>query len=167
METGALPPPTRAAPIEIDLAYFEHSHVVSAAIAPLFDHDKQLVGAYFAESTTEGFFDTAPGAKEPGSSQRLTEWIALHTSKALEAARDYRSLPFLFATRRMRDARLALTGHRRRRNLTRIVIIAAILFAASLYPKVDQIDGACALTPKRRAIVATGNPEPGRAGLCP
>src|SRR5205085_360207 len=56
---------------EIDLAYFELSHVVSAAIAPMLDKEKQLAGAYFAESTTEGFFDGAPGAKEASQPSRL------------------------------------------------------------------------------------------------
>ncbi len=138
---------------EIDLAYFEHSHVVSATIAPLFDREKQLVGAYFAESTTEGFFDAAAGAKEPGSAQRLTEWLALHTSKSLEAAHDYRSLPLLAVTKRVRDARVAFTGNRRKRNLLRLVVIGAILFVASFYPKVDQIDGNCVVMPKHRAVV--------------
>ncbi|HET6407381.1 MAG TPA: hypothetical protein VFG14_05825, partial [Chthoniobacteraceae bacterium] len=37
---------------EIDLAYFDVSHVVSAAIAPMLDSEKQLIGAYFVESTS-------------------------------------------------------------------------------------------------------------------
>ena len=40
---------------EIDRAYFEVSHVVSAVIAPVLDEQKQLVGAYFAESPTKVF----------------------------------------------------------------------------------------------------------------
>ncbi len=145
---------------EIDLAYFEHSHVVSATIAPLFDHNKEFIGAYFAESTAEGFFDGAPGSKEPSAAQRLTEWLALHTGKSLEAAQDYHSLPFLPVTRRIRDARVALTGHRRRRTLLRLGIIGALLFIASFYPKVHRIDGTCLVTPQNHAVIV---PEvPGR-----
>jgi Biotin-lipoyl like/HlyD family secretion protein len=140
---------------EIDLAYFEHSHVVSAAIAPLFDREKQLVGAYFAESTAEGFFEPAPNSKEASSGHRLTEWIALHTAKALEAAHDYHSLPFLAVTSRMRNARAALTGHHRRRTMSRLAIMGGLILAASFYPKVDQIDGTCSVIPTHRGLVAS------------
>lgn len=145
---------------EIDLAYFEHSHVVSAAIAPLFDQDRQLIGAYFAESTTDGFFDSGAAAKESSATQKLTEWLAIHTSKSLQAAQDYNSLPLLAFTRRIRDARLALTGHKRQRVLTRLAVIGAILVVLSLYPKADQIEGNCVVMPQNRSIIV---PEvPGR-----
>ena len=140
---------------EIDLAYFQLAHVVSAAVAPMLDADKQLVGAYFAESTTEGFFDSAAGSKEPASATRLTEWLATHTGKSLRAAEDYHSLPFLSVTRRMRDTRRVLTGQKRRRTLLRAGIFFTLLAMLLLYPKMDRIDGDCALTPMNRtAIVA-------------
>ncbi|MGV3533516.1 MAG: efflux RND transporter periplasmic adaptor subunit [Chthoniobacteraceae bacterium] len=138
---------------EIDLAYFEHSHVVSAAMAPMFDQEQQLVGAYFAESTAEGFFDRAPGSTDSSQSQRLTEWLATHTGRALQGAEDYRALPFLGVTRRLRDSRRALTGHKRRRNLTRLFVVLGILLLIALYPKKDQVDGNCALTPRVRGTV--------------
>lgn len=145
---------------EIDLAYFEHSHVISAAIAPMFDQEQQLIGAYFAESTSEGFFERAPGANDASASQRLTEWLATHTGRSLQGAQEYRGLPFLAVTRRIRDSRLALTGHKRRRNLTRLFITLGILVLIALYPKQDQVDGNCGLTPRSRAAVV---PEvPGR-----
>ena len=144
----------------IDLAYFEHSHVVSAAIAPMFDHEQQLTGAYFAESTAEGFFDNVPGAKEASASQRLTEWLATHTGRSLQAARDYNSLPFLAVTKRLRDTRTALTGRKRGRFLFRTAVAAALLVGAALYPKMDQVEGSCAVTPMHRSIIV---PEvPGR-----
>ena len=140
---------------EIDLAYFDLAHVVSAAVAPMLDHDKQLVGAYFAESTTEGFFDSAAGSKEPAAATRLTEWLATHTGKTLHAAEDYHSLPFLSVTRRMRDTRRLLTGQKRRRTLMKAGIFFTLLAIVLLYPKMDRIDGDCALTPMNRtAIVA-------------
>jgi hypothetical protein len=145
---------------EIDLAYFEHSHVVSAAIAPMFDAENQLTGAYFAESTSEGFFDGPGGGREGSATGRLTEWLATHTGKALKAAQDYRSLPLLGVTRRMRDVRLAATGHRRRRFFFRTFLLLAILAGIAIYPKQDQVDGNCALSPMKRAIIV---PEvPGR-----
>lgn len=140
---------------EIDLAYFDLAHVVSGLIAPMLDDDKQLVGAYFAESTTEGFFDSAAGSKEPASTTRLTEWLATHTGKSLRAAEDYHSLPFLRITKRLRDTRRLLTGHKRRRSLVRLTVFLTILACILLYPKMDRIDGDCALTPMQRtAIVA-------------
>ncbi len=141
-----------------DLEYFEHSHVISASIAPLLNEEKELVGAYFAESTVESFFDGGGAGKESSSVNRMTEWLALHTAKALGAARDYQSLPFLPATRRLRNARLALAGPRRRRNWLRLGIISGLLFLVSLYPKVDQADGNCVLAPEHRATVAAEVP---------
>ncbi len=139
---------------EIDLAYFELSHVVSASIAPMLDKEKQLVGAYFAESTAEGFFDGAPGAREASQSSRLAEFLSSHTSRALSAAQDYHTLPFVGAARRLRDARSAVTGHRRGRVLLRTFIVLAILAAILFYPRMDRVDGNCAIAPMARAIVA-------------
>jgi len=145
---------------EIDLAYFELSHVVSAAVAPMLTADKKLVGALFAESTAEGFFDPSAGAKELAQSQRLTEFLATHLGRVLVAAQDYQSLPFLAATRRMRDAKLAVTGEHRRRVLLKLAGIAAIIIAILLYPKLDTIEGNCGLQPMERSVLV---PEvPGR-----
>ena len=140
---------------EIDLAYFDLAHVVSAVISPMLNGEKQLIGAYFAESTTEGFFDSAAGSKEPASTTRLTEWLATHTGKTLQAAEDYHSLPFLSVTKRMLATRRKLTGEKRRRSLLKIGAFLGILAAVLLYPKMDRIDGDCVLTPMNRtAIVA-------------
>ncbi|MEO7317670.1 MAG: HlyD family efflux transporter periplasmic adaptor subunit [Chthoniobacteraceae bacterium] len=140
---------------EIDLAYFDLAHVVSGVIAPMLNAEKELVGAYFAESTTEGFFDGAAGSKEPASTTRLTEWLATHTGKSLQAAEDYHSLPFLAITKRMLATRRMLTGQKRRRSMLKIGIFSTILACVLLYPKMDRIDGDCVLTPMNRtAIVA-------------
>jgi hypothetical protein len=145
---------------EIDLAYFEHSHVISAAIAPMFDADQELIGAFFAESTTEGFFDAPAAGKDASGAQRLTEWLALHTGKSLIAAQDYKSIPFLAVTRRLRDARLALTGRKRQRVILRLVILGIVLFLVAIYPISNSVDGACSVTPHVRAAIV---PEiPGR-----
>jgi multidrug efflux pump subunit AcrA (membrane-fusion protein) len=145
---------------EIDLAYFQLSHVVSAAIAPLLDNDKRLVGAYFAESTVEGFFEGGPAAKEPTAATRIAEWLANHTSRSLQAAQDYQSLPLLKTGRRIRNARLALTGQHRRRTLVRLMVFLGIVAAILLYPKMDRVDGNCVLQPMQRAAIV---PEiPGR-----
>jgi multidrug resistance efflux pump len=143
---------------EIDLAYFDLSHVVSAAVAPMLDHDRQLIGAYFAESTVEGFFDNAPGSKELASVTRLTEWLATHTGKTLQSAEDYHSLPFLSVTKRIRDARRRLTGQQRRRTLLKLGVFGAVLAAVLLFPKMDRIDGDCALTPMQRTAIVTEIP---------
>jgi hypothetical protein len=135
-----------------DLAYLEHSHVVSAAVAPMFDSNQELVGAMFAESISEGFFDAPAG---PGSSgpQRLTEWLAQQTGKGLQAAQDYRSLPFLAVTSRLRATHQAFTGRKRKRVIFRTVVAGIILAAIALYPKMLKVDGNCGLVPKHRAAV--------------
>ena len=142
----------------IDLAYFELSHVVSAAIAPILDKEKALVGAYFAESTAESFFDGAPGAKEASQSSRLADFLAIHTGRSLQAAQDYHSLPFLAVTRRLRNARVAVTGKHRRRVFVRTFVILAILGAILFYPRMDSIDGNCAVLPVVRSGVISEVP---------
>lgn len=138
---------------EIDLAYFDLAHVVSAVIAPMLNTEKELVGAYFAESTTEGFFDSANGSKEPASTTRLTEWLATHAGKSLRAAEDYHALPFLSVTKRMLATRRMLTGQKRRRSMLKLGIFFTILACVLLYPKMDRIDGDCALMPMNRTGV--------------
>ncbi|MEA3210797.1 MAG: hypothetical protein QOE70_3854 [Chthoniobacter sp.] len=138
---------------QIDLAYFQLSHVVSAVVAPMLNQEQELIGAVFAESTAEGFFDPGAGAKESGQSQRLTEFLAGHTSRVLVAAQDYQSLPFLGVTRRLRDAHLAVTGPNRRRMLLKTGLIMAVLAAILFYPKMDTVEGNCGLQPMRRSAV--------------
>jgi biotin carboxyl carrier protein len=137
---------------EIDLAYFDVSHVVSAAIAPLLDDQKQLVGAYFAESTSEGFFEAASGRDLPVAS-KVTDWLATHAGKQLRAAEDYESLPFLSVTRRMRATRLAFTGSKRKRTLTRLLAWGTIAAAILLCPWPDRIEGNCTLLPEHHNLV--------------
>ncbi len=155
---GAAPTPSRSGTDEIDLAYFDVSHVNSGAIAPLLDDDKQIVGAYFAESTTDGFFDAAEGAKELPVARRVTEWLAAHSGKQLQAAQDYHSLPFLFATKRLRATRVALTGNKRRRTLLRLAMFGIPLLLILAYPKQDMVEGNCALMPKRHNSIVSEVP---------
>lgn len=151
----AAPTPSRSGTDEIDLAYFDVSHVTSAAIAPLLDDEKQIVGAYFAESMTESFFDAPAGAKEQPLALRVTDWIATHSGKQLRAAQDYDTLPFLFATKRMRATRRAFTGNKRRRTLVRLATWGIPLLLILIYPKQDKVEGACTLMPEQHnSIVA-------------
>jgi biotin carboxyl carrier protein len=142
---------------EIDLAYFDVSHVVSAAIAPLLNDEKQLVGAYFAESTSEGFFDATTGRDLPIAS-KVTEWLATHAGKQLRSAKDYESLPFLPVTRRLRATRLAFAGTKRKRTLTRILIWGSIAAAIVLCPWPDRIEGNCTLLPEHHNLVVSEIP---------
>ena len=140
---------------EIDLAYFDVSHVVSGAIAPIVDDEKELLGAYFAESTTEGFFDS-----KDAPAHRITEWMATHTGKSLRAAKDYETLPFATVGRRVRATRLALTGPKRGRNWFRLIVFGIILAAILFMPWMEGIDGNCSLKPQNHVVVV---PEvPGR-----
>lgn len=140
---------------EIDLAYFQLSHVVSAAVAPLLDAEKQLVGAYFAESTTEGFFDPPAGSKELPPASRVTEFLATHTGRSLQAAEEYHTLPFLGVARRVRGTKMLITGRKRNRFLAKLIGFGIIAAGVCIYPKMDRVDGNCALTPvHRNAVVA-------------
>lgn len=150
--------PSRRGTDEIDLAYFDVAHVTSGVIAPLLDDDKQIVGAYFAESTTEGFFDAPEGAKEQPLARRVTDWLATHSGKQLRAAQDYHSLPFLFATKRLRATRLAFAGNKRSRTLRRLAMWGIPLALILLYPKQDIVEGNCVLMPEHHNAVVTEVP---------
>jgi hypothetical protein len=145
---------------EIDLAYFDMSHVASGAIAPLLDDEKQIVGAYFAESTTEGFFEPPAGAKEMPLAVRVTDFIATHTGKTLRSAQDYASLPFLFATKRLRASRRAFLGNKRRKTLFRVYLWGGIAAAILFCPWVDHVEGDCVIMPVHHSVVV--NEVPGR-----
>ncbi len=139
----------------VDLAFFELSQAASVAIAPLLDRDKRLIGAIFSESTGEHYFDTAPGAKEPPTTARITEWIATHASRSWQAAEDYHSLPLLTLTQGLRRTRRQITGPDRRRFLLKWGVAAGLALAVALYPKKDRVDGACTLTAQHRAAVVS------------
>jgi hypothetical protein len=142
---------------EIDLAYFDVSHVVSAAIAPLLNEEKQLVGAYFAESTAEGFFE-APAGRDLPVASKVTDWLATHTGKQLRAAEDYETLPFLKVTRRMRATRLAFTGSKRKRTMTRLLVWGSVAAGIVLCPWPDRIEGNCTLLPQYHNLVVSEIP---------
>jgi hypothetical protein len=143
---------------QIDLAYFQLSHVVSAVVCPLLNREKQLVGAFFCESTSEGFFEPPPGKSDPPASRRVAEWIATHAARSLVAARDYQTLPLLPVMRRARQARLALTGERRKRNTVKLIAFGAFLFIALLWPVKNKVDGTCSLMATNRTAVVTEIP---------
>jgi multidrug efflux pump subunit AcrA (membrane-fusion protein) len=145
-------------PRDVDLAFFELSQAASVAIAPLLDREKRLIGALFGESTGEHYFDSAPGAKEPPATARITEWIATHASRSWEAAEDYHSLPLLTLTRGLRGARRQITGPERRRFLLKWSVAAGLALGVALYPKKDRVDGACSLTAQHRAAVVSEVP---------
>lgn len=136
-----------------ELEYFELSPVVSAVICPLLDREKRVVGALLCESTFDGYFDGTGGQSELMPACRLAGWIAAHAGRALLAARDYETLPFLPSTRRLRAVRHALTGERRRGTLFRSGLIAAAVLLIALWPLRVKVEGDCFLQPLRRATV--------------
>jgi hypothetical protein len=158
-ETGAeASAPARIRTDDIDLAYFDVSHVVSAAIVPLLDDEKQIVGAYFAESTSEGFFEPAAGARELPVASKVTDWLATHTGKQLRAAEDYHSLPFLSSSRRLRSAHLSLTGTKRKRTLFRLGVWGAVTGVVLLCPWPNRVEGNCILLPEHHNMVVSEVP---------
>jgi len=138
---------------EIDLLYFQLSHVISAVICPMLDADKEITGAIFCESTFEGYFDSPGGKSEVVPARRVTEWVATYSGRALAAARDYQTLPFLPVTRRIRGAHLLLTGKKRNRVLFKAGVFAAIILIFLLWPGQRHVDGDCAIQALKRAIV--------------
>jgi biotin carboxyl carrier protein len=145
---------------QIDLAYFELSHVQSAVVCPMLDADKQLVGACFFETTAEGYFDS-PAPKGEGAQPavsgsaivRVADWIAKNSSRALVAARDYQTLPFLGSAKRVRAGKLLLTGKKRNRFLAKTAVIGGIAAVIALWPAQWKVDGNCVLGSLNRGVV--------------
>ncbi len=133
-----------------DNAYFEMSQVASVLIVQLLDSDKRVQGALLAESTTEAFFNLTAGSTEPPPNHRLAEWLAGNTGRALAASLDHRELPFLFATKRLRDARRQLAGSQRKRYLLKRGIILGVLGCVFLFPWKEEIESDCTLVPQKR-----------------
>jgi hypothetical protein len=138
---------------EIDILYFQLSHVVSAVICPITDADKEITGAIFCESTFEGYFDSGGGKSEVLPARRVTEWVATYSGRTLAAARDYQTLPFLHASHRVRGVRLLLTGKKRNRFLLKMGVFAVIVAAVMIYPMRQHVDGDCAMQALNRAVV--------------
>jgi hypothetical protein len=138
---------------EIDILYFQLSHVVSAVICPMLNAEKEITGAIFCESTFEGYFDSSGGKSEVLPARRVTEWVATYSGRTLAAAHDYQTLPFLPVSRRVRGARLLLTGKSRNRFLLKLGLFTAAAVIVLLYPARRHIDGDCAIQALNRAIV--------------
>jgi hypothetical protein len=144
---------TSARTDEIDILYFQLSHVVSAVICPMLDAEKEITGAIFCESTFEGYFDSPGGKSELLPARRVIEWVATYSGRALAAARDYQTLPFLPASQRIRGARLLLTGKKRNRFLFKTALFTAIILGFLLWPARRHVDGDCSIQALNRAIV--------------
>jgi biotin carboxyl carrier protein len=151
--SGDQPTLTSARTDEIDILYFQLSHVVSAVICPMLDSDKEITGAVFCESTFEGYFDSVGGKSEVLPARRVTEWVATYSGRALAAARDYQTLPFLPVSQRVRGTRLLLTGKKRNRFLAKLGIFSTLLILILIWPFMRHVDGDCALQALNRAIV--------------
>ncbi|MEA3187187.1 MAG: hypothetical protein QOD99_1017 [Chthoniobacter sp.] len=137
----------------IDLHYFQLSHVVSAIVCPMLDHEKEVTGAFFCESTFEGYFEGPAGTSEIPPARRIGDWITVYASRALRAARDYETLPFLSVTKRMRATKLLLTGKKRNRFLLKSSIVGGLLLLVALWPARVKVDGDCSLQALHRALV--------------
>jgi hypothetical protein len=138
---------------EVDLLYFQLSHVVSAVICPILNAEKEITGAVFCESTFEAYFDSPGGKSEVVPARRVTEWITNYAGRALTAARDYQTLPFLPVSQRIRGTRLLLTGTKRNRVLAKAGAFAAVALIILLWPAQRHVDGDCAIQALHRAIV--------------
>ncbi len=159
-EAGTIAPPERALVIHpngptdaADVAYFENSQVGSALIVQILDADKSVIGALLAESTTEGAFDMQPNSKQAPPSHRLGEWLATTTGKAMRGALDYHDLPGLFATKRLREVKRALTGTQKARNRFKLVFWLALIGGMLLFPWMEEVESDCTLVPKQRVKI--------------
>jgi hypothetical protein len=137
---------------DIDALFFESSQVSSTLIVQVLDAEKRVLGALLAESTVDGFFEVPPNAKDsPG--QRLAEWLANNTGRALRSALDHTDLPFLFATKRLREMKRNLTGSHRARYLLKLIFWVGLLVGVLLFPWMEEVESDCTLVPKLRAKV--------------
>jgi hypothetical protein len=144
----------------VDAAFFESSQVDSLLIAQVLDPDKNVIGALLAESTSPDFFSAPQGSKDVPGNHRLADWIATNSGRALKAALDYRELPMLFATRRLREVKRGVTGSHRGRYLLKLFLILALLGGVLFFPWMEEVESDCTLVPKQRVKVV---PEvPGR-----
>jgi multidrug efflux pump subunit AcrA (membrane-fusion protein) len=89
---------------------------------------------------------------------RVTDFVATHTGKTLRSAQDYASLPFLFATKRLRASRRAFLGNKRRKTLFRLSVWGGIAGAILFCPWVDHIEGDCVLMPVKHSTVVNEVP---------
>ncbi len=137
----------------VDAEFFESSQVTSTLLVQLLDAEKQIVGALLAESTVESFFSPAAGAVEIPSSHRLAEWLATNTGRALRGARDHRELPFLFATKRLRDTKRRLTGSDRARHRIKLIVFLVLLCGVLFFPWMEEIESDCTLVPHQRVKI--------------
>jgi hypothetical protein len=159
-EPGTVAPPERALVVQpngptdaADMAYFENSQVGSALIVQILDSDKTVIGALLAENTAEGAYDSQAGAKQAPASHRLGEWLATTTGKAMRGAMDHHDLPGLFATRRLREVKRALTGTQRAWNTFKLVFWVALIAGVLLFPWMEEVESDCTLVPNRRVRV--------------
>jgi len=136
-----------------DAEYYDLGQVASTLIMQLLDGDKKVVGVLLAESTVEGFFEQAPGAKDVPPSHRLAEWISGNTGRALRAALDHKELPLMFLSRRMRDAKRKFTGSDRLRHLFWMFFWLAIVGGTLFFPWNEEIQSDCTLVPEKRVKV--------------
>ncbi len=138
---------------EIDILYFQLSHVISAVICPMLNEDREITGAIFCESTFEGYFNSAGGKSEVLPARRVTEWVATYSGRSLAAARDYQTLPFLRTSQRVRGTRLLLTGKKRNRVLFKASVFGLIAGVILIWPRNRTVDGDCMMEALSRAIV--------------
>lgn len=143
---------------QVDLTYFELSHLQSAVVSPMLDSDKNLIGACFFETTTEGFFDRIQGKTEFPATARMADWVSKHSSRALVAAREYKTLPLLPVTQRIRAGKLLLTGKKRNRFLTKLGVVGGIILIVALWPVHWRVDGNCAIAALNRSMVVAEVP---------
>lgn len=136
----------------VDAAFFESSQAESLLIAQILDADKNVIGALLAESATVGFFEAPTGAKE-ASSHRLADWISGNAGRALKSAFDYKDLPMLFATRRLREVKRGITGTHRGRYLFKLIAILTILGGILFFPWMEEVESDCTLVPEQRVKI--------------
>jgi multidrug efflux pump subunit AcrA (membrane-fusion protein) len=115
--------------------------------------EKAMIGAFFCESTFEGYFDGVVGKSELPPARRIAEWITNYSSRALTSARNYETLPFLPVAKQIRATRLLLTGDKRNRFLLKLGITASIALIVASWPVRVKVDGDCILQPLNRAAI--------------
>lgn len=136
----------------VDAAFFESSQVESLLLVQILDGEKNLVGAFLAESTNAGYFTPPTGQKELPN-HRLAEWVSNTSGRALKAALDYADLPMLFATKRLREVKRGITGTHRGRYLFKLIFWLTLLFGILFFPWMEEVESDCTLVPKQRIKV--------------
>ena len=137
--------------------YFADTPMQSVALVPLRDGaEGRVLGVLLCESADAASFGPAGVAGDPRPpSLALAQWLADLTGRSIKAALVHQSLPLAALLAKLGRWRESATTTQRRRWMTWLIVSAALLLIAFLWPLQVKIEGDCTLLPRKRAMITT------------